>query len=71
VSPVVVWLGSTESREVTGHVFETLGGRLAVVDKWRRGLVRDKGTRYEPAELGPIVKELLELAEPAQPFLMS
>jgi NAD(P)-dependent dehydrogenase (short-subunit alcohol dehydrogenase family) len=71
VSPVVVWLGSSESGEVTGRVFETLGGRLAVVDRWRRGLVRDKGARYTPGELGPLVKELLELAEPTQPFLMS
>jgi NAD(P)-dependent dehydrogenase (short-subunit alcohol dehydrogenase family) len=71
VSPIVVWLGSSESSGITGRVFETLGGRLAVVDKWRRGRVHDKGERYTPSELGPIVKELVELAEPNQPFLMS
>jgi NAD(P)-dependent dehydrogenase (short-subunit alcohol dehydrogenase family) len=71
VSPIVVWLGSPESSEVTGRVFETLGGRLAVVDRWHRGKIHDKQDRYTPSELGPVVKELLELAEPTQPFLMS
>ena len=71
VSPIVVWLGSSESADVTGRVFETLGGRLAIVDKWRRGQVHDKKDRYTPSELGPVVKELLELAEPGRPFLMS
>ncbi|MEV4316601.1 SDR family oxidoreductase [Actinocrispum sp. NPDC049592] len=65
VSPLVVWLGSVESREVTGRMFEVDGGRVCVSDGWRPGPVRDKGSRWEPAELGPVVKDLLsQAAEP-------
>ncbi|MGH3520895.1 MAG: SDR family oxidoreductase [Haloechinothrix sp.] len=59
VSPLVVWLGSTESAGVTGRVFEVDGGRVSLAQGWRHGPVRDKGSRWEPAELGPVVKELL------------
>ena len=30
VSPLVVWLGSAESREVTGQVFELVGGKISI-----------------------------------------
>ncbi len=65
VSPLVVWLGSTESADVTGRVFEVDGGRVGVADGWRHGPTRDKGARWAPAELGPVVAELLvEAADP-------
>ena len=35
VAPTVVWLGSRESREVTGCVFELEGGRIALADGWK------------------------------------
>jgi NAD(P)-dependent dehydrogenase (short-subunit alcohol dehydrogenase family) len=59
VSPLVVWLGSAESRDVTGRVFEIAGGKLSLADGWREGPVLDKGARYEPDELGAIVHDLL------------
>lgn len=59
VSPLVVWLGSTESAEVTGRVFEVDGGRVSVAQAWRHGRVEDKGARWEPAELGPVVGRLI------------
>jgi NAD(P)-dependent dehydrogenase (short-subunit alcohol dehydrogenase family) len=62
VSPLVVWLGSAESRDVTGRVFEVEGGMVSVADGWHHGPRRDKGDRWEPAELGPVVRELLEAA---------
>jgi NAD(P)-dependent dehydrogenase (short-subunit alcohol dehydrogenase family) len=37
ISPVVVWLASSESGEVTGRVFEAGGGHLAVLEGWHRG----------------------------------
>jgi len=59
VSPLVVWLASTESREVTGRVFEIAGGRLSLADGWREGPAFDKGARLEPDELGSVVHDLI------------
>ncbi|MCC7076108.1 MAG: SDR family oxidoreductase [Acidimicrobiia bacterium] len=59
ISPLVVWLGSGESREVTGRVFELEGGRLSVADGWQHGPEVDAGHRWEPAEIGPAVTDLL------------
>src|SRR4051794_30231787 len=42
VSPLVVWLGSTESRDVTGRVFEVEGGIVSVADGWQHGPRVDK-----------------------------
>ncbi|OLZ48767.1 SDR family oxidoreductase [Amycolatopsis keratiniphila] len=67
VSPLVVWLGSEESSGVTGRVFEVDGGRVSIAQGWRHGPVRDKGSRWSPAELGPVVAELLAEAPAPEP----
>jgi len=67
VAPLVVWLGSAESRDVTGRVFEIEGGKLSVADGWQHGVVVDKGDRWDPAELGPVVRELLGSAPSPAP----
>jgi NAD(P)-dependent dehydrogenase (short-subunit alcohol dehydrogenase family) len=59
VSPLVVWLGSAESADVTGRVFEIEGGKVTVADGWRHGASFDKGDRLDPAEVGAIVTDLL------------
>ncbi|MGZ8177161.1 SDR family oxidoreductase [Williamsia sp. SKLECPSW1] len=66
VSPLVVWLGSPGSGDVTGRVFEVEGGKVSVSDGWQRSAQRDKGARWDPAELGPVVAEIL--AEAPTPF---
>ncbi|RSM49095.1 KR domain-containing protein [Amycolatopsis balhimycina DSM 5908] len=67
VSPLVVWLGSEESAEVTGRVFEVEGGKVSLAQAWRHGPEADKGDRWAPAELGPVIKELLERAPEPEP----
>ncbi len=67
ISPLVVWLGSTESADVTGRVFEVEGGKVSVAQGWRHGPQRDKGARWEPAELGGVVRELLGQAQAPEP----
>ena len=67
VAPLVVWLGSAESAGVTGRVFEVEGGIVSVADGWQHGPRRDKGDRWDPAELGPIVAELLAEAPAPTP----
>lgn len=59
VSPLVVWLGSNESRDVTGKVFEVEAGLIRVAEGWAHGAQIDKGARWDPAELGPVVTDLL------------
>jgi NAD(P)-dependent dehydrogenase (short-subunit alcohol dehydrogenase family) len=67
ISPLVVWLGSVESASVTGRLFEVEGGIVSVADGWRRGPARDKGARWSPSELGPVVRELLAEATEPEP----
>ncbi|QKV96840.1 SDR family oxidoreductase [Streptomyces sp. NA02950] len=67
VSPLVVWLGSAACAGVTGRVFEADGGRITVMDGWRRGPTVDKGARWTPAEAGEAVGELLAAARPPEP----
>ncbi len=66
ISPLVAWLGSAESRDVSGCVFEVAGGKLSIADGWRQGPEIDKGARWDPAEIGPAVSELLEKRVPPQ-----
>ena len=63
----MVWLGSTESQGVTGRLFEVEGGIVSVADGWRHGPSRDKRARWEPAEIGPVVRELLAEAQAPEP----
>jgi NAD(P)-dependent dehydrogenase (short-subunit alcohol dehydrogenase family) len=67
VSPLVVWLGSAESREVTGRVFEVEGGIIGVADGWQHGPRVDKGARWDPADVGTAVQELLAKAPSPAP----
>jgi NAD(P)-dependent dehydrogenase (short-subunit alcohol dehydrogenase family) len=67
VSPLVVWLGSAESRDVTGRVFEVEGGMVSVADGWQHGPKADKGDRWKPVELGEVVHDLLAKAPPPTP----
>jgi NAD(P)-dependent dehydrogenase (short-subunit alcohol dehydrogenase family) len=64
VSPLVVWLGSSASRAVTGRVFEVEGGMVSVADGWQHGPKVDKGARWEPGELTDVVTGLLAVAPP-------
>jgi NAD(P)-dependent dehydrogenase (short-subunit alcohol dehydrogenase family) len=67
VSPLVVWLGSAESRDVSGRVFEVEGGIVGVADGWQHGPRVDKGERWSPAELGQVVRELIDKAPAPTP----
>jgi NAD(P)-dependent dehydrogenase (short-subunit alcohol dehydrogenase family) len=66
VSPLVAWLASAESRDVTGRTFEIAGGRISLADGWRTGPEVDRGARWEPDEIGAAVQDLLAKAVPPQ-----
>jgi NAD(P)-dependent dehydrogenase (short-subunit alcohol dehydrogenase family) len=62
IAPLVVWLGSPESKEITGRVFNVAGGRINVAEGWNAGPAVDKGDRWDPAELGKVIPDLVASA---------
>jgi NAD(P)-dependent dehydrogenase (short-subunit alcohol dehydrogenase family) len=67
VSPLVVWLASAESGDVTGRMFEIEGGVISVADGWQHGPSIEKDGRWEVAELGGPLRELLTRAPAPAP----
>jgi hypothetical protein len=57
VSPFVLWLGSPESRNVTGRVFSVVGGYVGVAEGWQIGPTLHVD--------GPLTFELIEEKFPA------
>ncbi len=60
IAPIVTWLASRESRDVTGRVFEASGSILAVAESWHRGPSVEPVE--DPTQLGPIVSDLVKRA---------
>lgn len=59
IAPAVVWLGSEQSRHVTGCVFELEGGRITIEDGWNLGPTVEKQAKWAPADIGAAVDGLL------------
>jgi NAD(P)-dependent dehydrogenase (short-subunit alcohol dehydrogenase family) len=57
ISPVVTWLASAESGDVTGRVFEVSGDVLAVAEGWQRG--PSTAPLDDPNAIGEVVRSLL------------
>ena len=64
ISPLVVWLGSAESREVTGRVFGVWGNAITVLEGWVNGPSVSRDTRWDPAGLSAVVPGLVAKAAP-------
>lgn len=58
-APLVAWLCSSASADVTGQIFELIGGKIRVCLGWNDGPEFDKNSRWEAAELGERIKELV------------
>ncbi len=70
VSPIVCWLASPQAGHVNCRVFEASGGILGIAEGWRRGpFVKPSGEPFHPADLGPLVDELLAGSAPVTPML--
>ncbi|MCW2572805.1 MAG: putative short-chain dehydrogenase/reductase [Frankiales bacterium] len=67
VSPLVVWLASEDSGDVTGRVFEVEAGIIGPAVGWQHGPREDKGERWLPEEVGAVVRRLLEQAPTPTP----
>jgi NAD(P)-dependent dehydrogenase (short-subunit alcohol dehydrogenase family) len=64
IAPIVVWLGSRESAGITGRVFNVRGGRISVAEGWHAGPVAEHDRRWDPAELGDVIRALVADARP-------
>lgn len=66
-SPLVAWLSSVEAGDVTGRVIEIEGGRICVENGWTHGPRIDLGRRWETAEVGPALRDLIGQAPAPEP----
>ncbi len=66
-SPIVAWLASEAAGHVTGRVFESDGGKLTLEEAWNHGASRDKGSRWDAAELGEVVDALIAEGNAPEP----
>jgi NAD(P)-dependent dehydrogenase (short-subunit alcohol dehydrogenase family) len=64
IAPLVVWLGSPEAAGITGRVFNVRGGRISVAEGWRAGPAVERDHRWDPAELGDVIRALVAEAQP-------
>jgi NAD(P)-dependent dehydrogenase (short-subunit alcohol dehydrogenase family) len=63
VAPIIAWLASEKSADVTGQVIESSGQILGIAEGWRRGPNIDNPP-LDPHEIDPIIRELLSRATP-------
>jgi NAD(P)-dependent dehydrogenase (short-subunit alcohol dehydrogenase family) len=63
VAPVVTWLASAQSADVTGQVIESSGLVLAIAEGWRRG-PSTEDVPADPSEVDASVRKLLADARP-------
>jgi len=69
VAPLVAWLASADSRDVTGRVFEVSGGKINVAEGWGEGPSVDRGERWNAADVGKAVRDLVARGrEPRKPY---
>jgi NAD(P)-dependent dehydrogenase (short-subunit alcohol dehydrogenase family) len=66
VAPVITWLASTDSADITGQVIEASGLVLAVAEGWHRGPSTEPVE--SPEEVGPLVRKLVADARPRTMF---
>ncbi len=60
IAPIVTWLASSHSADVTGRVFEASGRVLAIAEGWHRGPTSKPID--DPLQIGSVVEDLLSKA---------
>jgi NAD(P)-dependent dehydrogenase (short-subunit alcohol dehydrogenase family) len=69
IAPLVVWLGSAESREVTGRVFTVMGGEIGVAETWVKGPTVTSEGPWDPREFSTAIPALVARARPNSDML--
>ncbi len=62
IAPIVTWLMSAESADVTGRVFEASGRLLGIANTWHRGPVHD--AIDDPTQIADVARQLVRDAQP-------
>jgi len=60
IAPIVTWLASAESAQISGRVFEASGAVLAIAEGWHRGPT--VAPVDDPTQIGPLVEEMMRSA---------
>ena len=60
IAPLVTWLASSDSKGISGRIFEASGSLLAVAEGWHRGPSVEPVE--DPTKLGPVVTEMVKQA---------
>ena len=60
IAPIVTWLCSADSADVTGRVFEASGEMLAVAEGWHRGPTVE--AVEDPTRIGDVARGLVSEA---------
>ena len=66
-SPLVAWLASEDSGDVTGRVIEIDGSIITVENGWAHGPSADAGQRWDATDIGPALRKLLSAAPAPEP----
>ncbi|GAB2976618.1 SDR family oxidoreductase [Nocardioides montaniterrae] len=66
-SPIVAWLASEESGDVTGRVLEVDGSRLTVENAWAHGPSAVADGRWDAADVGEHLRQLIAIAPDPEP----
>jgi len=68
VAPIVAWLASAESKDVTGRVFDVGGDWLSVAQGWRKGPIARRSDGWTTPDVGETLRDLLAKAAPNASF---
>ncbi len=63
VAPVVTWLASSDSADITGQVIESNGMVIAIAEGWHRG--PSETPPAEPGDVGTVVRRLVADSRPS------
>ena len=63
VAPVITWLASSQSSDVTGQVIESSGQILGIAQGWIRGPHVDNPP-IDPHDIDAVIRDLLAKATP-------
>jgi NAD(P)-dependent dehydrogenase (short-subunit alcohol dehydrogenase family) len=66
-SPIVAWLASEGSSDVTGRVIEVDGSRMTLETGWAHGPSREARLRWRAEDVGPALRELVKEAPAPEP----